>query len=432
MILQEVSAGMLGTEGPIEKKRKAAIEQQAMKLRMTAATVQAVAAFGELSKNVPAGKMDEAISQFEATVGLPGVGDLLRATKSKGVDVGELSGWLAEVPEAGPFLSSMLQAGLMTPEDAVDFTTEFLGDRLKARTAVETAVVTQQALIPGKVDEAAALAAIKTPEPTALQQDLEAAGLEPGSPAFRAAILASRTKPQVSIREGKPFGQAKAEERQSAAIETIGMAAGTKVATQSMAELLAAGVDTGATQGGRMLLKAFAADVGMDIDADALGKQEEFDRLSKDITLNSMQRFKGAMSERELDFGVNTVANIGKSEEGNIRGLAALRAGSEIALENAGRLAEAGSAEEVRKVEIEIAKRSADHIKARTAEIETEIRAQIAAARAGVSAVTVDSVNAMDPAELRSMANRLGNDGLAKLGQDVLQAIIEKLDEPPQ
>lgn len=432
-ILQEVSAGILGTEGPIAKKRKQQIEEQALKLRQTAATIDAVEAFGKLSKNIPAGQMEDAITQFEATVQIPGLGDLLRASAAKGTDAAELAGYLKNVPEAGPFLATMLQRGFMTPEDAVEFTTTFLGDRLKAGTEIETAVAKQAALAPGEVAQAAAkkeaeiLAEIRNPKPTTLEQELKSAGLKPGTDEYQATLLAIKTKPLVSNKS--PFGTAKAEERQSAAIETIGLSASTKVATSRMVDLIASGTETGALEGGKMLLKAYAADLGVDVDEEALGKQQEFDRLSKDITLNSMQRFKGAMSDRELNFGINTVSNIGKTEEGNIKALAALQAASEIALENSSRLAGANSAKEVRDIEIQIAKRSADDIKKRTAELENEIRVRIARQRETAGQPTVESIQSMSADEVKTMANRLGDEGLGKLGPDVLDAMLKKINE---
>lgn len=169
LILQEVSAGMRGIEGPVAKKRKEQIEQQALKLRTTAATIDAVKTFGELSKDIPKAQMGAAIDQFEQTVGLPGVGDLLRATQSKGVDVTQLTQALETIPEAGPFLSTMLREGLMTPEDAIDFTTEFLGDRLKAKTEVDKEVAKQEALAPGEQ--------VRTLTP----EEAQAAGFPPGT-----------------------------------------------------------------------------------------------------------------------------------------------------------------------------------------------------------------------------------------------------------
>lgn len=266
-------------------------------------------------------------------------------------------------------------------------------------------------------------------EDTALMTELKSAGLEPGTPEYRQAVLGAKTRPQVVL-SGDQFGAKQAAERQSAYIEASGLAAGTVAATKRMTDLLARGTETGSLQGGRLLLRGMAEDLGLPIDDEKLGQQQEFDRLSKDLTLNSMQRFKGAMSERELDFGVSTVAGLGKSEDGNIRALAALQAAAEIALENTNRMAQADSASDLRKIEAEIAQRNADEIIKRTEELETEIRARIALSRQSAAGnVTIDSVRAMTPQQAGDLVKRLGTEGLRTLDQSLLEELNNRLDQ---
>jgi len=100
-------------------------------------------------------------------------------------------------------------------------------------------------------------------------------------------------------------------------------------------------VQTGSLQPLITSLQGFAADLGIDIDKSAnsigiknvgdLSKKEDFNRLSRQITIDLFVNFKGNLNKEEVRIAEDAVANIGVSEDANISAIAAGLAAAQIA-----------------------------------------------------------------------------------------------------
>jgi hypothetical protein len=143
-----------------------------------------------------------------------------------------------------------------------------------------------------------------------------------------------------------------------------------------MRELLESGMNTGGADVYLVLANNWLSSLGIQVDPDKMANKAEFERVTTQQVLESLQKFKGSTSERELDFARKTVANLGKTPEANIKAVAAMLAMSEISLKNAATLAKIGDFEQFKEVEIAIAEKSADDITKRTKEIESEMTAK--------------------------------------------------------
>lgn len=266
-------------------------------------------------------------------------------------------------------------------------------------------------------------------EPTGLMTELMSAGIMPGTSEYSQAIMAARTKPQTQfINPSQQFGFDAAETRQSDYISAAGTASSTLVATKRMSNLLASGVQTGTTQPGRTMVRGWLADMGADVDQLDLANAEEFDRQSKRLAIDALQAFKGAMSEKELDFAAGTVGGLGTSEEGNVKALAAMQAAAEIARDNSIMLAQAGDLASFKNAEIAVAQRSAEAIIRRAGEIETELRARMVTGSTTPPAPANPSeVSGMDIGQLRKFVEGSSVQQLDALPEEVRGAILERL-----
>lgn len=121
-----------------------------------------------------------------------------------------------------------------------------------------------------------------------------------------------------------------------------GRAAQNSLATLDQAQrLLAGGINVGRGQAMVLPLRQLAADFGVPLDEAAakigvnlgtLADQEEFNRLTTQLMLDSFQQFKGNLNQTEVQMAQDSVANIGTSEEANRRAIAAMRAAAELAI----------------------------------------------------------------------------------------------------
>lgn len=279
--------------------------------------------------------------------------------------------------------------------------------------------------------ERARLAGVGAPglEMSSRAKDLIAAGIMPGTPEFAQIIIAAETKPLAQINNPtQQFGFEAAEKRQSDYITAAGTASSTLVATQRMSNLLASGVQTGKTQPIRTTVRGWLAELGADVNQLDLANAEEFDRQSKQLAVNAVQAFKGAMSEKELDWAAGTVAQLGTSEGGNVKALAAMQAASEIARDNSIALAQAGDLNSFKQAEIDITQRSAEAIIRRAGEIETELRARMALGSEGLAPPTSkDEVSTMSLDDIRRMVEQSSTESWDKLPTEVQDAIAARL-----
>lgn len=166
---------------------------------------------------------------------------------------------------------------------------------------------------------------------------------------------APRYKPNtnVTVNSNGPGEFAKAAGKSDAAMRESVLGAGEAAEAslsrvRSMSAMLPT-IGTGPVASKMPGLQAFFGDLGLDVSATAqrlgidiqdVGNAEEFDRLSRELSTEALGNFKGATSNRELDFARGTVANLGKSEEGNARALATMEVMAERAQNYASKLLE--------------------------------------------------------------------------------------------
>lgn len=103
-------------------------------------------------------------------------------------------------------------------------------------------------------------------------------------------------------------------------------------------------VQTGRLQPAVTFLQGLLDDVGIQpealgVDLGNLSKKEEFDRATKQVVIDGFAKFKGNLNQKEVDIAMDSFQSLGKSEDGNIRAIAALLASAEISAER-GRLAD--------------------------------------------------------------------------------------------
>jgi hypothetical protein len=155
---------------------------------------------------------------------------------------------------------------------------------------------------------------------TSLQQNLIAAGLTPGTPEFKAAVLKATTKPSTSISIGgsKKF-QEKVSEGQAATFGRVGTEADAAIdANQSLDVLESIDVDTGALEPAKQGIAAFAAAFGIDSSGLAnISKGEAFNAEAQRIVLSVKASQKGPQTDKDEVTIRKTVANLGNTRAGN-------------------------------------------------------------------------------------------------------------------
>lgn len=160
VVLSQVAAGMRGTEGPVEKAQAQALQDQALRLRTAAVMFDAIKAGSAMLDQAPAGQRDKVISQLEATVQLPGLGDMLRALGGSGKKDAVI-GFLDEHPNMLPGIADLVQSGVLDADGAVKMVTDLLAKQAEARAGIAAEVAKEEATREGKVKTAGEIAKAK-------------------------------------------------------------------------------------------------------------------------------------------------------------------------------------------------------------------------------------------------------------------------------
>jgi len=248
------------------------------------------------------------------------------------------------------------------------------------------------------------------PAPTALMQNLAAAGLQPGTPEYRQAMIESVNKPNAQVNVNMPgeapFGSAGLEDRVEKANEKAQNASQLNFMMERAGDLIASGASTGATAGSEVFLRNMAQSLGLPVDEKTLADQEEFRQLSNQVVLKLAENLSGVLSDRDMQVLRESSVDLGTSPEGNIRAIATMQAASSVAADNAKRLRLARNAEEASKIEMDIMEQEPQALMERRDEIATEIRARRAATTgaldpAATQGVTVDMVSSWTPEQAK-------------------------------
>lgn len=173
-------------------------------------------------------------------------------------------------------------------------------------------------------------------KPTPLMQNLLAAGLQPGTPEYRDAILQNVTKPQTQV---NMTGE-KAWDQESAKLfakRYDGISAGAMNAQQMLGmydlaeQALNSGVRTGIGAEAELTLRQMGAAMGMDTDPKKLAGGELIRAVQNRMALTMRSPdggmgMPGALSDRDIKFLKDSQIGIDRSPEGNRRMLEAFRA----------------------------------------------------------------------------------------------------------
>jgi len=155
---------------------------------------------------------------------------------------------------------------------------------------------------------------------TSLQKNLAAAGLQPGSPEFKQAVLSATQKPntQISIGAEKKFASEVAK-GQAKTFGRIGEEADKAIdANQSLDVLESIDVDTGALEPAKQGIAAFAQAFGIPTGNLAnISKGEAFNAEAKRIVLAVKASQKGPQTDKDEETIRSTVANLGNTKAGN-------------------------------------------------------------------------------------------------------------------
>lgn len=150
-----------------------------------------------------------------------------------------------------------------------------------------------------------------------------------------------------------------------------------------LGDLMSSGVKTGPASSITLPLRAFARDVGVDVDAvaESLGvplgdvvSQEDFERLSAQVIIDGFEKFKGNLNEKEVGLAMNSFGNLGRSEEANISAIAAAMAAAELAAEDGARAVQAGTSNDLIQLATERARRGTDKFKQLKSQYESQIK----------------------------------------------------------
>lgn len=157
-------------------------------------------------------------------------------------------------------------------------------------------------------------------KPTTLQQNLEAAGLKPGTPEFQAAVLKGVNKPTTSITiGGEKKEQEKLAESRVKQLERFQEESEVAIeANQSLDVLENIDVNTGALEPAKQGLAAFGRAFGIDTSALAnVSAGEAFNAEAQRIVLAVKASQKGPQTDRDEATIRSTVARLGNTQQGN-------------------------------------------------------------------------------------------------------------------
>ncbi len=173
-------------------------------------------------------------------------------------------------------------------------------------------------------------------KPTSVMQNLEAAGLVPGSPEYREAILQSVTKPQTQVN----MAGEKAWDTESAKLfakRYDDISAGAANAQQMMGmydlaeQAMNSGVRTGLGAEAELNLRQLGAAMGVDTDPEKLAGGELIRAVQNRMALTMRSPdggmgMPGSLSDRDIKFLKDSQIGIDRSPQGNRKMLEAFRA----------------------------------------------------------------------------------------------------------
>lgn len=154
-------------------------------------------------------------------------------------------------------------------------------------------------------------------KPTSLQQNLQDAGLKPGTPRYQEAILASLNKPGVSVNLGNndktnPKVLARYEDAYSRNASRQDRLRG----LESMASL-AGRVQSGFGADTRLEATKALSALGFDVDMSGVASAEQFRTLAMDRVMEHIAKTKGAISEKEMAAFERASPSLANTPEGN-------------------------------------------------------------------------------------------------------------------
>lgn len=167
-----------------------------------------------------------------------------------------------------------------------------------------------------------------TKQPTGVQEAV-AMGMIPGTSEFNDYVTRRAMRPATQINMGEQGNVLRQKAMIARDMKTFNeqedlanMADDQILKAKEMTGLLLGGLKTGKTAG--VSKKAGQVLSALGLSPEALGfaspeAAERFEQLANEFTFLKLAFMKGSMSERELDFAQNTVANLGLSPEANAR-----------------------------------------------------------------------------------------------------------------
>ncbi|MCZ7463548.1 hypothetical protein [Rhizobium rhizogenes] len=158
-----------------------------------------------------------------------------------------------------------------------------------------------------------------TQDPTALMQNLKAAGLEPGTPEYRDAILAG-TKGGVTVNTGENSSKFQQKSDEEAAKRLNDIVEGGNSAPQMVEDLqtlatLGAQIGTGRQAQVMATIGPWAQALGIDIKS--MGEIEAFDAITARLIPQMRPPGSGPQTDADARNLLNSIPTIGKTAEGN-------------------------------------------------------------------------------------------------------------------
>lgn len=162
-------------------------------------------------------------------------------------------------------------------------------------------------------------------------------------------------------------------------------AVGKEQSFRQMGDLLTQGVTTGTIQPALTSLRALADDLGVDFDSivenlgfeiENIGSQQEFQRLARSVVIEGFEKFKGNLNQKEVDIALDAFANLGRTEEANIKAIAAGLAAQRVARERGASAAQVTSEADARALSQQIIEQGVDRFEQLRSQFEAELREQ--------------------------------------------------------
>jgi hypothetical protein len=167
------------------------------------------------------------------------------------------------------------------------------------------------------------------PKPTSLMQNAEAAGFQPGTQEYQSFMRDAINKPMTQINLPSDKRETKFQENMGkymadeySGIQKSGREAHTNIARLQRAKALVQRVNTGALKPTGIAIKRVIKDLGYDLEnlgfKDDVGVAEALKAVSTDLTMDTVQRTKGAVSNKEMDLFAQVAPQLSNSPEGNL------------------------------------------------------------------------------------------------------------------